>query len=473
VQVLGRALLPGAAMLEAVAAAALMLRHGESQPGLLFHGATISEALVLHEPLDNAETVVICQSGAIQLSATGISGPRSHCAAFCATEPRAQPGSSRVRTRHTPLLPSLHGSEHLPAVVAAANEPVPNAGFIVHPAQLDSTLHLSGVWAERGSALEIPVAAGSMHIRQQSTIPATLSWHAMAFYEGSKGAAIGDKTMAYKLASGVQPPRVQLSHLHLKRVAHSTRAPAIVAQVPAAPGHAGDFVYQVDWQAGEPVHLPAGDPGSSSRSLGERAPWQIGSGGCTVRGAAVDGHAGVQGSVAAILQALQVALTTQRGISMAQRAEIFGVTPGPPVQPARASALAVVARVAAMEFPAADLSNVHIDQSQQTLVDAQREPHLEGSSVYGTAVGQGTVVHAKLLRSQLRVLPAAAQLSPMPRGSIASLKLLAATPCHPGHGEIRVSNVPERTELFVDCPSTRSDGHFILMLNRSTSELSG
>ena len=71
-----------------------------------------------------------------------------------------------------------------------------------------------------------------------------------------------------------------------------------------------------------------------------------------------------------------------------------------------------------------------------------------GQGVFGTSVGEGVQHKLRLLRTSAPLSRPDCHLLPMPRGSLADLKLVPLDPAQPGQGQIKVHNLPNSFSCF-------------------------
>lgn len=471
-------LLPGTAMFEACAAAAAVLLDVPLDGRAALHSVGIADALAM--PVQGSlvlEAAVSLHDGAVQLRSVApgrssrSAASMQHCSGYfgAVRQPAVTAGESISQAAAGGPWPTLCRTITFAAAAAAAPaQPsavaaiwVPHAaqqnGYCMQPAAADAVLHLSGAFNRTAAPLQIPVAMSALAI--QSPGGHSCWVHPAATPAGSDGE---QTSLDYSLQDQ-RELLFQLDGLLVKQVgaaAKPARPAGAAAQQPA------DYMYSIDWQAEEQLQPAAtAVSGSAERKRG----WTVGgrSPAITAVFAGSASRTAAQAAAAAtdgleLLQqrlpqmgsgslSLQVqATTSQLASSVGGRA---------PAAAAAAASLAALVKGAGMEFKAVNLRSSSVDAAVTAAAFA--DPAVDA---FGTAATSGAVLRAKLLRAPMAAVLANSHLMPLPRGSLADLKLVPHAKTAPGPGEIKV-----RSEAWAAVTCILS---FIFLTTRSTAHLS-
>lgn len=266
----GRPILPGAAMFEAAAAAASTLQQDDSRTRqrVALRGLTIAAPLPLdvRNPAGGSAALLECTvhpaAGTLELTSRPAAGgrPQTHCrssvAAISADSPdvlrSAQPqrASAAARTLNRQRSAGCSGSVSASLAVTASGA----SGYFLHPAVMDSTLHLSAAAAAAGAAAaqftRVPTGLSCLVLAQA---PVAGNLHPLAIPEAATPTQPdGSMRCSFKLAAtapGEASP-FELGDLTVKEMpaAQPAAGAAAAARPQQAPAGAG-VVYEVQWQA--------------------------------------------------------------------------------------------------------------------------------------------------------------------------------------------------------------------------------
>ena len=451
-------LIPGTAMFEACCAAASVLLDAPLSGATALHSLSIAEPLVM--PVQAAlllEAAVSSRDGSVQLqslaagrSRSRAAGTKQHCSGFIsrvsATGAAAQASEASAETQwHSPTLHRLVAAGAGPAVRAARQRAsavaaiwVPHAaqqnGYALHPAAADAVLHLSGAFSANGAALRVPVGMGALAI--SASRGHSFCAHPAAAPNGSPdGSGPADMALSYRLLGAAQLPTFELSNLLIREM----KAPAAAAAASAAaasPEPSPEFLYSIHWQAERLEQQEVQGSLVADGQLHTLGPW-------AAADSAVQYNAGVPGTAACAAAVEGLQLMQQRLPSLARGSLDLAVrgapsavcTPGRTSAAASAAAasLRALAKVAGMEFGAVQLRTSELDAAAASGAAAPA-----AVDAFGTAGSAGAVLRAKLLRQPHTPTPSNSHLMPMPRGSLADLKLVPHTQVAPAPGEIQV-----------------------------------
>lgn len=265
-QVGGRAIFPGAGMFEACTAAGAALLHDGQGGAPSHHLALQSVSITAPIPLDAArgtslvlEVAVTLATGAVQLSSV-------------------QPGNRSVVSCHgtlaaaLPELASVDSSPTQPAVSTILFGSLPEAsqpscaisadvrgadpglaGYFVHPAAMDATLHLTAAAAApsgpaKSEGTKVPTGLACLLVRLDAA-----SCHLMypLAVPDAKSAPDGSHRCSFQMLQPPAPAAFAISDLLVKQLpATSAVATSAVGAQPAlAAAEADDMLYEIQWQA--------------------------------------------------------------------------------------------------------------------------------------------------------------------------------------------------------------------------------
>lgn len=411
---------------------------------------------------------------------------RAAAAAAAAAEDE-QAGVSRLTDAKSTLLctfvaPQMQQGESLRAPSAAAAIWVPHAaqqnGFGLQPAAADATLHLVGAFTppptngERPPPLSIPVALESLALHcsrghSYRAHPAAAPRAPAAGIAASGSAA--EVAVDFVLAGSCSSTLFQLYSLRIREVAAPvamTSATAAAATAAEATDQEEDrrFMYSIEWQM---------EAATSAVAPAQQAPAQLSKDGAAVVLAATSAKAGWNLSQWAPGQ-LEAALRLDRsappsaalsaavdGLELLQKqlallpagsllalavhssaaASALGPLPAPCAAPGTHAAQAAVQallKVAGMEHPAVRISYTQRDAAIPAA--GAGGSHAPSGDAFGVAaLAGGAASRARLLRAPAPVPRTAHHLMPMPRGSLASMRMMPLRNETPGPGQVRLS----------------------------------
>lgn len=433
------AILPGTGMFEAcLAAGGAVLdsnddgNNANNTEKALLTAMTMAEPCVLpsNARLIMLEVAMDLSTGEMQLSSSSSGRLSRHCAARFASawkfEPMGAPTAQAEVLLPQSSIRELKGANENESSqvdtpkICVANIMAPHwsqtSGFVLHPALADATEHLLGAFSSPDAAapLKIPVSAAAL-----SAQPLACSQEWVHPTAGPAGPEAGPDRYVCALGNAFR-----LSELGLKALTPTTQNQLQQAQQ----AEMLDFQYETEWQTNESNSHEMFATTSSPLT------WQS-----TSQTAL---------STANALRDLQHLLSggnsaKQLTVAIADAPSVLQAPAGCGVAPSRAatsSSLSALTKAAAMEF-----SNVAIES---TLVSAfkpyssAKQQHTLPSNIgdaFGSSVEGGSRLRAKLLRNPLPVLPTNTHVMPMPRGSLANLKLVPHTKTAPGPGEVQLA----------------------------------
>lgn len=432
----GKAILPGTGMFEGVLAAGAGLLDGNDTSRALLSNIIIAEPVALPSTLAVViiEVSIDFNSSEAVLSSGTPARRSNHCfATFASTAASTEPLFSRASsTTAAVLVPSLQLGESSKEMVATSHPGCvasigaahwsSTSGFISHPAIADATLHLLSAFSDpyKPANLQVPVSAASLlvHVVMESSAD---DWvHPSAGPSTSR-----DGGFICSLGS-----RFTLNDLQVKAWTPA-QSQNSVAQENAA--EMLEFMYESEWQASVAA-VEDGEERAQERASPQLLKWQAGAAPSAV--ATSDGLRDLQ-------SALNTADVTSKGlqiaISQASRSFVSPSGQGNPSTAATSASLVALVKAAAMEY-----SNINI---QSKLIQAAAASDFRNSSsiktkdgdAFGTANEAGAVLRAKLLRRALPAAPSNSHIMPLPRGSLANLKLVLHKKEAPGPGEVLVA----------------------------------
>ena len=345
----------------------------------------------------------------------------------------------------------------------------------------------------RQPALQIPVGLDALVAHSNRGHSCWAHSVAQPQPSSSSGSGSGDMALSYKLNGCQVAPRFQLSNLRLREVRqHPASAPAQPAAAAAAAAgaeqpadkeaEARDFMYVTEWQAAESyaaqqqqqpgARQAAADVATAAAGPVEaKAGWEVAGTSRLVVRHSLDGTLGrKQGKTPAataltaatnaleLLQRRLPQLPAGASLALAVRSAAAAPLPSPgPVAAAAGRAAAAAAgqaavqallKVAGMEYPGVQLSYCQLDAAD-VAPRAAHGPHPRPvgptpGDAFGTAAGWGgcAVLRARLLRQPAPVPSTARHLMPVPRGSLANLRMVLQPKVAPGPGEIQASPLP-------------------------------
>lgn len=315
-------------------------------------------------------------------------------------------------------------------------------GFLMHPAALDAATHTAAALqasqqAEEG-VMRIPVGVNAL--LASSSVAAACEQHwCQGLFAGmaADGSALADFAAASGARSGVQ-----LVGFQAKQVAASLQSSGrkgnVKCQQPAA-----DLLYFTDWQAEQPA------AGAAAACPQQMHRWQLaserGSTAATMLASRAHSPAAAVSAASAGLGLLQRLLVRQGTAPIRLH---IAAAPSPlasaggwhsATAAAAAASVAALAKAASMEFASAGLSSCSLDALAPGAAAALPSP----ADTLGTAATQGAKLRAKLLRQPALVTMPNSHLLPMPRGSLADLRLVPHEQSTPGTEEVKASGAAQ------------------------------
>jgi acyl transferase domain-containing protein/NADPH:quinone reductase-like Zn-dependent oxidoreductase/acyl carrier protein/NAD(P)-dependent dehydrogenase (short-subunit alcohol dehydrogenase family) len=428
----GKAILPGTGMFDALLAAGAGLLDGSSTSSrALLSNITIAEpvALTSSDAFDMVEVTVDLNSGEVVLTSGTPTRRSTHClatfAAAVASEPASFSSSSSSSSSSTHpaaavLLPSVHlmkPEEHEePGCVASIRAPhwSSTSGFVAHPAIADATLHLLSAFSDpyKPATLQVPISAASLSVHRELKSSSTDWVHPSAGPSTARNGGF-DCSLGGSFA---------LNDLQVKAWTP--------AQTPTTKETAADmleFMYETEWQASI-----AGVEEKEEASGAQVLRWQAGA--ATSAVATSDGLRDLQ-------SALHTADVTTNGlhvaISQASSSLISPAGQGSPSTSATSASLVALVKAAAMEYSNVNIQSMLIPSS--TTKNSLLPAGTTDGDAFGASSEAGAVLRAKLLRRPLPTAPSNSHIMPLPRGSLANLKLVLHNKESPGTGEVLVA----------------------------------
>ncbi len=446
-------LLPGTAMFEACAAAGKILADALPSSLPILQGFSIGQPLMMpaHDPW-LLEAAVNLADGSVQLLSLG--SAHSHSSQHCsgqfgyllqqAGEDDVPLVSTGRRLAQLTCVGSPAGAAPTSVQRAAmAGVWLPHAaqenGYCLQPATADATLHLSGAFSGKGAPLQVPIGMAALAIN--TSMGNHSCWvHPTAVPVPSLWNSPGSSSLNFRLDGQQRLPFMQLDSLAVKAVA---TAPANVATASAIPAssqqRAADLLYVTDWQTEQPAEMPS----SSQQAYS----WRLASSGsstaATVLASAACSPAAVVAAASNGLGLLQRLLVRQSNAPISLH---IAAAPSPlasaagwqaPMAAAAAASLAALAKAASREFASVSLSSC----SQDALARGGAADLAAPADTLGTSATQGAMLRARLLRQPVLAAPPNSHLLPMPRGSLADLRLVQHEQTTPGPGEVKASAV--------------------------------
>ena len=464
-------------MFDTCASAASTLANSPRPVGMSLRHISIASPVVLAGQVSHTlEAAVDVPSGSVRLASVGSKPAPAQLHCSC-TVARVQQASAVAGQSMAPLASGLSADRHRVAsalrlaghhtrqhvhVPAMACIAAPGAaqlsGHSMHPARSDAVLRLSAAWLTTAAPLQIPVGMSALAIQG---------------IESGKGCGWGVTTVTPSDIAGTTPyPPLNFSLkteqqtffnancLTVREVCSVSSSAASTAVLPAS------LVYGVEWQVSSQLH--AGQLAQQqSADMQQARRWsvvRISHGSisstpstfvrCNAR--SICSAAGVAAAVTGGLELLQ---QQSAGKCMLQIDASPGMVPSlrgtASAMPAATSAsLEALAKVAAAEGGNHALHSGRVDCTTPVAVQPT------AMDVLGTAAVGGSLLRAKLLRHALHVVPANSHLLPLPRGSLADLKLKSYELEAPLPGTVRVS--PQHKRLT---NATASATNFLLATN--------
>jgi hypothetical protein len=459
-------------MFEACAAAASVLLDGPHTGTAALQGVTIADPLLM--PVQASlvlEADVSLRDGSVQLCsiAPGRSARRAttklHCtgmyaavhqpllpaAASKVAEQQASAASGSIRRLVAAAVENAGGSVQQSAVAAIwAPSSAQQNGYCMQPARSDAVLHLSGAFNRQAAPLQIPVAMSALVIQSAGSHSCWVHPTATRAAAGSGSGSAGHVSLGFRLHGQQAQPLFQLAGLLVKEVgAVAAAAPAVAAAVqPAAAEAPAEFMYSIDWQVEQQqAQAVAGSRQAAAALVQCKGAWSVaGDSSVSVHYSATTSAstAGVVAAAADGLELLQRRLSQMTAGSLSlQVGTAPSVLPSSgascataPAAAAAAASLGALIKVAGMEFAAVSMHSSRADAATPAAAQAAAADAMDA---IGTASAGGALLRAKLLRQPVAVMPPNNHLMPLPRGSLAGIKLAPHTQASPGPGEIKVS----------------------------------
>ncbi len=318
-------------------------------------------------------------------------------------------------------------------------------GYLMHPAALDAATHTAAALqasqqSEEG-VMRIPVGVHALLASGAAAASPHLWCQGRFAGMAADGAALADFASAARGSNAVQ-----LAGFQAKPVANSARGST---RATPSQQRAADLLYVTDWQAEQPRGMPA--------STLQLYPWQLDSNGsstaATVLASTARSSAAVVAAASNGLSLLQRLLVRQSTAPISLR---IAAAPSPlgsaagqqaPLAAAAAASLAAMAKAASREFSSVSLSSC----SQDALTPGGAADLPAPADTLGTAATQGARLRARLLRQPVLAAPPNSHLLPMPRGSLADLRLVQHEQSAPGPGEVKASGLVLWATAMEDC----------------------
>jgi len=245
----------------AATSATALVDDSQTRKRPVMHGVAIAEPVVL-PAADSAQVaqLIVHTAGTFELvtAAASASQRRMHCwGAF--TEPAARRSSSLQGSlrRITAWLPKHHSVQPDAATVAATvmAGPQHGSGYLMHPAVLDATLHLSAAAASTSSPHRVRVPTSIAALPVPTRAPQGRLTPLATPQTSAADAAI---TCSFLLASTATGAVLQLAGLVVKEMPISV--PARAAAAPKLPTQAGpetgtELLYETVWQVSEAARV--------------------------------------------------------------------------------------------------------------------------------------------------------------------------------------------------------------------------
>lgn len=387
-QIGGRAIMPGAGMLEACTAAGATLAHdGQGMAGPLLALQAVSIAAPM--PLDFArteslvlESSVTLATGAVQLSSIQ-SGSRSvlSCRATLATvAPAIVPSSTERGASIQPtvfafLFGDVLGVRPSRSISADVRVSGPHlAGYLVHPTAMDATLHLTAAAPPSGPAksegTKVPTGLACLLVRLDAAPSRAV--HPLAVPDAAPAPGSGHRC-SFQMLQPPAPAAFTITDLLVKQLPAPVAAPApSPAPAVAVPTPAdSSALYEIQWQAASSsaaVDAAAPPPGGASWRLtrsaeAATAPVLAGSA-LTVDFASAGSRLSTTNGSSSTLRGLEMLQRLPPGGTLAVRTRgAFVAAPSAALQgtaadSAASAAVAALARVAANELPSAHITSL-------------------------------------------------------------------------------------------------------------------
>lgn len=410
-QVGGKAILPAAGMFEACSAAAKVLLSTASIGGsIILDSLAIAEAVPL-APSAGPSTLLLCEidatAGTVLL--VGSNKQRSrHCAGVLLHAPHI--GYYNFEQTPAPTLRSVllsvdrhEVSMEAPCFASVWQQGGATGGFTLPPPVGDSCLHLFGAFSTPTQPAPLQVPVGASGIKMELSHGCHGDWSFPIAGPNSAG------SFQIMLGDGFQ-----LRNLQVKEWTQPAEKPVVQ---PAVQVH--DFFYETAWRMAE--------VGAAKEAALPTAA-MVWSAATPASQATTTGLGQLQQALQKSAAPLTVAIT--QGSSVLPSAS----GSGPSSRAATTASLAALTKAAAMEFASAGISSIQVPA-----------PCLAASSstsagdAFGASCEASGVAKAKLLRGMTLAVPTNSHIMPMPRGSLANMRLVAHEKDAPGSGEVQIA----------------------------------
>ena len=446
-------------MFDTCASAASTLANSPRPVGMSLRHISIASPVVLAGQASHTlEAAVDVPSGSVRLASVGSKPAPAQLHCSC-TVARVQQASAAAGQSMAPLASGLSADRHRVAsalrlaghhtrqhvhVPAMACIAAPGAaqlsGHSMHPGRSDAVFHLSAAWLTTAAPLQIPVGMSALAI-QGAESGKDCGWNHPTATPASNGGTAAGPVFDFCLKEE-QQALFHASCLEVREV----RGKALASSSTAAQLASLDsLVYEVQWQASS-QHCMSPLSRRQAASGHHAGAWSVvhgghGGGMCNAPdnvlqcfAADICSAAGVTGAVTSGLELLQQRSAGSCTLQIvASAGTVPSLTGAGSAMPAAASAsLEALAKVAAAEGGSDVLCSGRVDDA------APVAAAIPAVDPFGTAAVGGSLLQAKLLRHPLRVLPSNSRLLPLPRGSVANLKLEMHASEIPAPGTVKV-----------------------------------
>ena len=451
-------------MFDACVSAASTLANSPHPAGMsLQHISIISPVVLAGQASHILEAAIDVPSGSMQLASVGSKhAPKPapaqlHCsctvakveqASAVAGQSTAPPASGMSAGRYC-MASGLRCATHyprqlvqLPAVGCIA---VPGSaqlsGHSMHPGRSDAVLHLSAAWLITAGPLQIPVGLSALAV-QGAESGKGCGWIYPIAAPASNGGTAAGPVFDFCLKEEQQA----LFHASCLEVREVRGAALASSSTAAQLASLDSLVYEVQWQVASQHRMSPLSRRQATTRENHAGAWSVVHDGhvgsmCSAPDSAlhcfaagIRNAAGVTGVVTNGLELLQQRLAGSCTLQIvASAGTVPSLTGAGSAMPAAASAsLEALAKVAAAEGGSDVLCSGRVDDA------APVAAAIPAVDPFGTAAVGGSLLQAKLLRHPLRVLPANSHLLPVPRGSLANLKLEMHASEIPAPGTVKV-----------------------------------
>lgn len=448
-RVSGRAIMPGAAMLEAGFAAAASLLPGEVQGTAALVNAGIAAPLLL-VCLGSGKTLaaqtlllkVQQYDGVVELSSRTAHGrPALHlsasaCDAAVPRKPHAAAvyvplpvaASALLQQAAAGALPTWQGASVGSLTLLTASPS--SDGYQCHPAAVDAATHLGALLdLELGAAARVPVALGAY-----SSCGAELTDDALLTSAGCGQVALdGSRTSSFGLVSAAGLPALRLQGLRSLPLGARPAAPTEATRSAAEASAAADcYTYATVWQAAAPA-VGTASQGAAATIASGNVSLLSSSGMVAMSQATPSEPLHVQalqgyGPALCLLQTLDRGLNKQPWLTAVGPCGTVGTTSGSKSQVTSAAAVGGLLRVAALEQPLWQLGLSLLDSNRQAGPFLPSSPGAHGAATAGSTELWPQLLLSMQAPASSRPQPAAAwPTTHVITGGLGGLGLLAAS----------------------------------------------